>query len=286
MDTPLIIEAAVNGATARAENPRVPITPEEIVADARACAAAGASVIHVHGRAADGGFAFDDAGAYRPVFEELRRRDRLVVYPTMFGSRADPRARWAHVDALDDAGLTDWAPLDPGSTNLVGARDGRLGEHGLTYANPIEETRYCLALCERRGLAPSVAIYEPHFARHLLLLLPEFPRLRPPVVRFMFGGDRLPFGFPPRAQFVDAYVALLEKRPDLPWMVACLGGDVLPIAEHVIRRGGHVRVGLEDDASDPRRGNLERVREIADLARSLGRRIATPDDARTLTRAG
>jgi 3-keto-5-aminohexanoate cleavage enzyme len=68
-------------------------------------------------------------------------------------------------------------------------------------------------------------------------------------------------------------------------MVACYGGDVLPIAEHAIRRGGHVRVGLEDDASDPARGNVERVREVAELARRLGRRLATPDEARALTGA-
>ena len=62
-----------------------------------------------------------------------------------------------------------------------------------------------------------------------------------------------------------------------------LRADVLPLAEHAIRRGGHVRVGLEDDASDPSRGNVERVREIAALARRLGRPIATPADARRLT---
>jgi uncharacterized protein (DUF849 family) len=282
---PLIIEVAVNGATGRQEHARVPLTPDEIVADARACAAAGAAVIHVHGRGADGSFAFDDADAYRPVFAELRGKDGLVVYPTMFGSRGHPLARWAHVDTLDDAKLIDWAPLDPGATNLVGARNGRLAEHGFTYANPIEETRYMLGLCERRGLAASVALYEPHFIRHLLLLLPEFPRLRPPIMRFMFGGARLPFGFPPATQFVDAYLALLESHPGLPWMVACLGGDVLPIAEHVIRRGGHIRVGLEDDASDPARGNVERVREVAELARAAGRAVATPAEARAISGA-
>src|SRR5262249_9850376 len=144
--------------------------------------------------------------------------------------------------------------------------------------------RYALGLCERHGLAPSVAAYEPHFIRHLLLLLPEFPRLRPAVVRFMFGGERLPFGFPPDPVYVDAYVHLL-RGSGLPWMVTCYGGDVLPVAEHAIRRGGHVRVGLEDDAGDPARGNVERVREIAALARRIGRKIASPAEARALTGA-
>jgi uncharacterized protein (DUF849 family) len=282
-DVPLIIEVAVNGATSRHEHPRVPLSPEEIVADARACAEEGASVIHVHGRAADGGWAFDDAAAHRDAFGALRG-DGLLVYPSMLFSRDDPEARFRHVDQLASEGLLDWAPVDTGTTYLIGASAGRLAERGFAYQNPVADSRHALALCERHRLAPSVAAYEPHFVRHLLLLLPEFPQIRPAVVRFMFGGARLPFGFPPDPLFVDAYVHLLGGS-GLPWMVACYGGDVLPIAEHAIREGGHVRVGLEDDASDPARGNVERVREVAELARRLGRRIATPADARRLSGA-
>lgn len=284
MDEPLIIEVAVNGGTSRREHPRVPLSADEVIADARACADAGASVIHVHGRAPDGAWAFDDADAHREIFRELRQRDGLLVYPSMMFTKDDPVARFRHVDQLAQERLLDWAPVDTGTTYLLPCHDGRLAERGFVYANPVADNRHALALCEKYGLAPSVAAYEPHFVRHLRLLLPEFPRLRPAVVRFMFGGDRLPFGFPAEPTFVDAYVALLGDS-GLPWMVACYGGDVLPIAEHAIRRGGHVRVGLEDDASDPERGNVERVREIADLARRLGRKVATPVDARRLTGA-
>jgi len=281
IDAPLILEVAVNGATTRAEHARVPLTAEEILADARACAAAGASVIHVHGRTPDGGFAFDDPDAHRAVFRALRA-DGLVVYPSMFGSRGDPEARFRHVDVLASEGLLDWAPVDTGTTALPFLHEGRLAERSFVYDNPLADSRHALRLCERHGLAPSVAAYEPGFVRQLLLLLPEVPRLRTPLVRFMLGGPRLPFGFPPDAAFVDAYVRLLGDS-GIPWMVACYGGDVLPVAEHAIRRGGHVRVGLEDDASDPARGNVERVREVAELARHVGRRLATPDEARAAT---
>ena len=73
---------------------------------------------------------------------------------------------------------------------------------------------------------------------------------------------KLPFGFPPDPVFVDAYVHLLGDS-GLPWMAACYGGDVLPIAEHVIRHGGHVRVGLEDDASDQRGRRIWRWQVVA-----------------------
>src|SRR5712692_5369861 len=47
----LIINAAVTGMVpTKAENPHVPITPEEIAADVKRCYDAGASIVHVHAR--------------------------------------------------------------------------------------------------------------------------------------------------------------------------------------------------------------------------------------------
>jgi uncharacterized protein (DUF849 family) len=45
---PLIIEAAINGATPKARNPNTPKTPAEIAADAVACLSAGAAIVHNH----------------------------------------------------------------------------------------------------------------------------------------------------------------------------------------------------------------------------------------------
>jgi hypothetical protein len=165
---------------------------------------------------ADGGWAFGDADAYRAIFRALRHDDGLVVYPTMLGSTGDPAARFAHVDALGTEGLLDWAPLDCGTTYLISADGGRLAARGFAYQNPVEESRHALGLCVRHVLAPSVAAYEPNFVRQLLLLLPEFPGLRRPMVRFMFGGARLAFGFPPEPVYLDAYLHLLRDHPHLP----------------------------------------------------------------------
>ena len=42
------------------------------------------------------------------------------------------------------------------------------------------------------------------------------------------------------------------EEPDLPWMVGVIAGDVFAhgFAQAVIRRGGHLRVGLEDFHGD------------------------------------
>src|SRR5215472_9351653 len=59
---PVIIEAAINGATTKERNPNVPRTPDEIATDALAAIEAGAAVIHNH---IDLG-GLSEAGAGRP----------------------------------------------------------------------------------------------------------------------------------------------------------------------------------------------------------------------------
>lgn len=44
----MIIEAAINGAASKLENPRVPWSAEEIAHDAQRCLAAGAAIVHNH----------------------------------------------------------------------------------------------------------------------------------------------------------------------------------------------------------------------------------------------
>ena len=64
-----------------------------------------------------------------------------------------------------------------------------------------------------------------------------------------------------------------------------LGGDVVAsgLAETAVRRGGHLRVGLEDLSVGPRTPtNRELVDEAVALLTSLGRRPATPAEARAI----
>jgi 3-keto-5-aminohexanoate cleavage enzyme len=102
------------------------------------------------------------------------------------------------------------------------------------------------------------------------------------MVKLYFGGQ-LEFGLPPTAAGLEAYLELLEPS-GLPWSVAVLGGDVVAcgLAERAIRRGGHVRVGLEDWAGTGEPSNLDLMRALTDLVERLGRQPATIRDARRI----
>ena len=57
----------------------------------------------------------------------------------------------------------------------------------------------------------------------------------------------------------------------------------MPLAYMAIAMGGHVRVGLEDNNKTPDgrlATNYDLVKHVVDVAKAMGRRIATPEEAR------
>jgi len=278
---PLVIEAAINGPTPKAMNAHVPRTVPEIVACACACIEAGAAIVHHHNDEGllDGRHATEP---YREAWTAIyARRPGALLYPTMGsgGPRTNIRERYAHVEELADAGLLRIAIIDPGSVSLGPFDADRLpAAIDLVYQNTFADVRYMADVCRARGLAAHISIFEPGFLR-VALAYQAARRLPPAKIQLYFGGPVLPFGLPPSAASLDAYLAMLAGS-GLPWMVGVLGGDVTEsLAQLAIDRGGHVRVGLEDYAGPRQPRNEELVAKVVEMARRSGRAVATPGQA-------
>ena len=119
------LEAALNGPWGRARQPDIPVTVDEIVADGVAAAGAGAAVVHVHAYDEATGKQKDDWQIYARIIEGIRARCDAIVYPTIplagsgfAGDAMSPAQRYAHIGALAERGLVEWAVVDPGSVNL------------------------------------------------------------------------------------------------------------------------------------------------------------------------
>jgi uncharacterized protein (DUF849 family) len=99
-------------------------------------------------------------------------------------------------------------------------------------------------------------------------------------------SDTLTFGFPPRTWAIDAYRELLtEEAPQSNWMVAGLGAEVLPLVPDIVKRGGHVRVGLEDVPMGHKIGNLLQVKDARDRIEKSGARTANAADIRQILKS-
>jgi 3-keto-5-aminohexanoate cleavage enzyme len=175
------------------------------------------------------------------------------------------------------------AYVDPGFTNVAW-----IGEDGLptgfSYVHSFDDVKAFLRICERRGLGPSIAIYEPGrlfttLRHHRAGRLPRgaMVKLFFCGLQDMFGrGDGASFGLPPTAAALDVYLGMLEGT-GLPWSVSVWGRDLMqtPLPELALQRGGDLHVGLEEFAGAPQPSNVELIEECVALAGKLGRPVAS-----------
>lgn len=285
-DAPVIIEAALNGITSRRHNPHVPVTADELAAAAIASIDAGATVVHTHSQdptAHPEARTEEYARCYRAVLAE---RPGTILYPTT-GIGATVADRYAHVGMLASERLIRATFVDPGSVNLGGVgADGLPPPIEYVYANPFADIRYAFDLAAQHQLGPSIAVFEPGFLQ-VVLAYHEAGALPPgTLVKLYFaaGGYLTPgralWGVPPIPEGLDLYLAMLGDT-SIPWAIAVVGGDALdaPITKIALERGGHLRVGLEDDADA--HDNAELVARATELCSRAGRRVATLAEAET-----
>ncbi len=278
MNETVWLEAAINGAAGRSLQPRIPVTPEEIIADAVACAEAGAAIIHLHAYDANG-TPVEDADLYARIIEGVRTRTDAVIYPTL-ALKGDREARLAPIRKLGARGLLEWGVVDPGSVNITHRMQAAAGMDGVHYPNPDDHIRAALALASADGWRPAFAIYEPGFARLGAALAAATPGLKTPVYRVMFS-DNLLFGMAPSTRALDFYAAHLEETASgAPRMLSGLDANIDSLIEPALAHGFHIRVGLEDAPFGTDRSNAELVTAARRRIEATGRRLASPADIR------
>ncbi|MFA5884782.1 MAG: 3-keto-5-aminohexanoate cleavage protein [Acidimicrobiia bacterium] len=295
MSAPVIIEAAINGGSTKARNPNTPLTPEEIAADALACIAAGAAIVHNH---IDRVMVPGEESAARylegwePVFAE--RPDALLYPTTNFGPGVE--GAYSHMAPLAATGKLKVGIIDPGSVNFGQLDDdGVPAAPGIVYTNSFGDIRHQRDLCEELRLGPSIAIFEPGFLRtamryHLAGMLP-----RGAMIKLYFGGHAgyltsgssrggAAFGLPPTMAALDAYCELMEGGT-VPWSVAVVGGDLFAhrdVMLEALGRGAHLHVGLEDHVGETTPSNLELVEAAVGLCGEAGRPVASIAEAEAI----
>ena len=186
MTTPVIIEAAINGATTRPRTER----PDDRGRDRGRRAAvidAGAAIVHAHCDPVSGP---DDEVAERYLARSgwCGRSDRTrSLYPTANFSAGG--ISFGHLGPLAEAGLRIGL-LDPGSVNF-----GRMGDDGLptgsfVYQNSFDRIKEVFAYHDELGLGPSLAIYEPGFLYTTLLYQRRGKLPRGAMVKFYLSTER------------------------------------------------------------------------------------------------
>jgi 3-keto-5-aminohexanoate cleavage enzyme len=268
-----IINAALTGIVpTRLDTPYVPLTPDEIVADAVACVDAGAAILHVHAR--DGaGLPTPDPEIYAAIVTGIRRErpEAVICVSTSGRGGASLPERLAVLD-LDGAAKPDMASLTLGSFNF---------KHEASVNTP--DTIQALARTMReRGIKPELEIFDTGMVNTLRHLLAVGELAGVSYANLILGGVNTVQASLPSL----CHLASLLP-PGVLWAAGGMGRHQLPMNLAALLMGGHVRLGIEDciwfDASRARTvRNVELVSRLCDLALSLELRPATCAEARNL----
>jgi 3-keto-5-aminohexanoate cleavage enzyme len=265
----LITVAPTGAEHLKSDLPELPTTLEELVAEAKACEAAGASLVHVHIRDAEHRPTLD-LGRLRETVAALREETSLVVQLSTGGSVHDPLdARLAVLDAAPDS-----CSLTCGTVNF--------GDD--VFLNPWP---FMVELYEKARDAEVVPEFELFDLGHAAALRRLLDTCGPP-----FGGRvhcdfvlGVPGGMPGTPQALMAGVQALPPEVT-SWSATGIGRSHLPVLAAALSLDGHLRVGMEDNTAYARGrrvgSNAELVERAARIATELQRPPLSTAQARDL----
>jgi 3-keto-5-aminohexanoate cleavage enzyme len=270
---PVVITAALVGAeTTREQTPYLPISAEEIGEEARRCRDAGAAMVHLHVREADGRPSQRKELFAAAIAAVRQRCDILVQVSTggAVGMSVDERC-----GALELSGplKPDMATLSTGTVNF--------GDD--VFLNPRPVVLDIARRIRACGARPEIECFDAGMMDEALWVAREGLLELPAHYDFVLG-------VPGALAASESALRFLASR--LPagstWTVAGMARHELPMAELALSMGGNVRVGLEDNIYLSKgvlaKGSHELVAAVAQRANAAGRRPATPAEARALLR--
>ena len=265
--SPVAVAIAPNGGRrTKADHPALPMTPRELADTASACLEAGACMIHVHVRDAEGRHLLD-ADAYRDAIAAIHGAvgDRLPVQITSEALGIyEPHTQMDVVRAVKpeavSLALRELAPDEASEQAfaefLAWLRRERVAPQIILYS-PDEAVR--LAGMQQRGLVPFAQI-------PVLYVLGRYT-----AGQTSHPADLLPFLAPGMPDFKD-------------WMVCAFGRHETACVTTGALLGGHIRVGFENNLELPdgtrASSNADLVRSVANALRASGRTASKADELR------
>ena len=266
MFDPMIIMCAPNGARrSKLDHSQLPITPAELADCAEEIVAAGASMMHMHVRDADGGHTLN-VDAYRRAIDAVEDRvgaDLIIQVTTESVGLYSSEDQMAMV-----------RELGPDSVSLA------LREICPDGADLAE----FFSWLGSEKVFPQIILYgAADIARFGSLHLSGVFDRSDPFTLYVIGSYQKHWA----GNSVNVQQSMEERyASNAPWAACCFGLLEYEAAVSVAHMGGHIRVGFENNIwrADGRMAsnNAELVRAACDSAQQVGRKIATANDARRI----
>jgi uncharacterized protein (DUF849 family) len=293
----VIVTCACTGAIhTPSMSPHLPITPDEIIADAIGAAEAGAAILHLHARDPETGKPDQTPEAFGRFLPQLKQRTSAAINITTGGSpymkveeRVLPAAHFK----------PEVASLNMGSINFglyhlldrykdfkfAWERQHLEATRDLVFRNSFKDIEYILQTCYGNGTRFEFECYD---IAHLYNLKHFLDRglVKPPLfVQSVFGilGG---IGTHPEDIIHMKRTADRLFGDQYRWSVLGAGASQLRVAAMAASMGANVRVGLEDSLwlgpGELAPSSAAQVRKARQILEGMGLELATPDEARDM----
>lgn len=293
----VVITCAVTGAIhTPTMSPYLPITPDQIAAEALAAAEAGAAVLHLHARDPETGKPDQTPEAFGRFLPRIKQNTNAAINITTGGSpymKVEERVLPAATYKPEVASL-NMGSINFGLYHLVDKYDSFKFDwerphleatRDLVFRNSFQDIEYILQTCSENGTRFEFECYDiahlynlAHFADRGLVKPPFF-------VQSVFG---LLGGIGTHSEDVLHMKRTADRLfgDDYRWSVLGAGASQLRIAAQSAAQGGNIRVGLEDSLWAGRgrlaKSNAEQVELARKIIEGLGLAVASPDEAREI----
>ena len=282
-----ILTCALTGVLTNPKQHPVPVTPEQMAAEARDAWNAGATVMHVHLRRQEAGMGHLpswDPDVAEAVVGAIRVACPGVVINLTTG-----------VIGKDVSGPLEClrrvrpeaAACNAGSLNYLKIKeDGTWAWPPMVFDNPVEKVQQFLAVMNELQIHPEFECFDVGIVRSVGMYLKARMFSGVPEVNFVMG---VASGMPCDADLL----ALLPRYapPGAVWQATLIGrGEIWPVHQRAAELGGMLRTGLEDTfylpGGERATGNGVLIEALARCARDAGREVASAAEARAMLGIG
>jgi 3-keto-5-aminohexanoate cleavage enzyme len=265
---PVVVTVAPTGAdVSRENNPNIPYTTTEIAAQSIAAAQAGASVVHLHVRE-DDGTPSGRPELFMDVITRIREGSRLITMVSTGGS--------------NDMTIEERTTGLEAHPDLSGVESGSMNFGDETFITPPPAARGIIERAMQAGIGLEVEAFDVGHVATAVRWLEDGVIPDPMRINLVFG---VPGGIDASP---EALVAMLRPLPpETFWTVTCVGRHHPRMLALALLHGAPcIRTGLEDAVYISRGvlapSNAALVGAAVDLARAVGREVATQDQTREL----
>lgn len=269
---PLIINCCLTGGVhTKSDNLNLPVTPEEIINDAIKVWELGASIVHIHARDKNGSPTFD-ATTYEKIIYGIREKTDLIINVSTSARAGSTKEQRATGLLLTGESKPDMASLTVGSHNFINQAN----------ANPPDAIKYLADMMLEKGIKPELEIFEIGMLDYATHLIKKGILKMPLYINALFNS--------PGTMLVNPrniYSIIGALPVDTTLSMAGIGSEQLNVMRWAVSNGKHVRIGLEDNLwldseKTELASNTALVQHTLDVASIVGRKIATPAQARKM----